>query len=85
MTISVGDKLPEVTLVKATAEGPQQISSGEYFAGPRRVHPDLFGQTPSWLCRKGRRIEGKGYRRNCRHRGQRRIRNGGLEQGSRIG
>ena len=35
MTISVGDKLPEVTLVKATAEGPQQISSGEYFAGKR--------------------------------------------------
>lgn len=35
MTISVGDKLPEVTLVKATAEGPQQISSGEYFAGKK--------------------------------------------------
>ncbi|MGB3711504.1 MAG: peroxiredoxin [Erythrobacter sp.] len=33
MTISVGDKLPEVTLVKATPDGPQQIKSGEYFAG----------------------------------------------------
>jgi len=33
MTISVGDKLPDVTMVKATPEGPQQISSGEYFAG----------------------------------------------------
>lgn len=35
MTISVGDKLPEVTLVKATAEGPQQVQSGEYFAGKK--------------------------------------------------
>lgn len=33
MTISVGDTLPDVTMVKATPEGPQQISSGEYFAG----------------------------------------------------
>jgi len=33
MTISVGDKLPDVTLVKATPEGPQQISSGEFFSG----------------------------------------------------
>ncbi|MFU7529635.1 peroxiredoxin [Qipengyuania sp. ASV99] len=35
MTISVGDKLPDVTLVKATAEGPQQVQSGEYFAGKK--------------------------------------------------
>lgn len=35
MTISVGDKIPEVTLVKATAEGPQQVSSSEYFAGKK--------------------------------------------------
>lgn len=35
MTISVGDKLPEATLVKATAEGPQQVSSSEYFAGKK--------------------------------------------------
>lgn len=35
MTISVGDKLPDVTLVKATAEGPQQVSSAEFFAGRR--------------------------------------------------
>jgi peroxiredoxin len=35
MTISVGDKLPDVTLVKATAEGPQQVQSSEYFAGKR--------------------------------------------------
>ena len=33
MTISVGDKLPEVTMVKATAEGPQPVQSAEFFAG----------------------------------------------------
>ena len=35
MTISVGDKLPDVTLVKATADGPEQVQSGEYFAGKK--------------------------------------------------
>lgn len=35
MTISKGDTIPEVTLVKATAEGPQKVQSGEYFAGKK--------------------------------------------------
>ena len=35
MTISVGDKIPEVTLIKATAEGPQAVKSSEYFAGKK--------------------------------------------------
>lgn len=35
MAISVGDKIPEVKLVKATAEGPQPVSSSEYFAGKK--------------------------------------------------
>lgn len=35
MTISVGDKLPEVQLVKATAEGPQPVQSAEFFAGKK--------------------------------------------------
>lgn len=35
MAISVGDKLPDVKLVKATAEGPQPVSSAEYFAGKK--------------------------------------------------
>ncbi len=35
MTISVGDKIPDVKLVKATAEGPQPIQSAEFFAGRR--------------------------------------------------
>ena len=35
MTISVGDTLPVVTLIKATAEGPQPVKSSDYFAGKR--------------------------------------------------
>ena len=35
MTISVGDKLPDVKLVKATESGPEQVSSSEYFAGKK--------------------------------------------------
>ena len=33
MAISVGDKLPDVTLVKATANGPEKVQSADYFAG----------------------------------------------------
>jgi peroxiredoxin len=33
MTISVGDRLPKATLVKATADGPQPVDSEDYFAG----------------------------------------------------
>ena len=33
MAISIGDRIPSLSLVKATAEGPQQIMSDEYFAG----------------------------------------------------
>ncbi len=35
MTISVGDRLPTTTLVKATADGPDQVSSTDFFAGRR--------------------------------------------------
>lgn len=35
MTISVGDKLPEVTLVKAGAEGPEKVQTSEYFKGKK--------------------------------------------------
>ena len=33
MTIAVGDSLPDVTLVKATPDGPEQVQSSEYFKG----------------------------------------------------
>ena len=33
MTISVGDQLPDVGLVKATENGPEKIQSSDYFKG----------------------------------------------------
>jgi glutaredoxin/glutathione-dependent peroxiredoxin len=35
MTISKGDKIPDVTLVKATENGPEKVQSGEYFKGKK--------------------------------------------------
>ena len=33
MTIAIGDRLPEATLVKVTADGPDRVSTTDYFAG----------------------------------------------------
>lgn len=33
MTISKGDKLPDVSLVKVTADGPDKVQSSDFFAG----------------------------------------------------
>lgn len=35
MTISIGSKIPETNLVKATADGPEQVSSNDYFKGKK--------------------------------------------------
>lgn len=35
MTIAVGEKLPDVKLVKATEAGPEAVQSADYFAGKR--------------------------------------------------
>ena len=35
MTISKGDRIPDVTLVKATDGGPEKVQSGEYFKGKK--------------------------------------------------
>ncbi len=35
MSISVGDKIPDIKMVKATADGPQPVQSSDYFAGRR--------------------------------------------------
>ncbi|MEO7277939.1 MAG: peroxiredoxin [Sphingomicrobium sp.] len=35
MTIQIGDKLPDVPLAIATADGPQPTTSGDFFAGKR--------------------------------------------------
>jgi peroxiredoxin len=33
MTIAVGDKLPDIKLIKVGADGPEPVQSAEYFAG----------------------------------------------------
>lgn len=35
MTVAVGDKIPDVKLIKAGADGPQPVQSSDYFAGKR--------------------------------------------------
>jgi peroxiredoxin len=35
MSIQVGERLPEATLIKATPDGPQPLASGDYFKGRR--------------------------------------------------
>ena len=35
MAIAVGEKIPDVSIAIATADGPQPTTSGEYFAGKR--------------------------------------------------
>ena len=35
MTISKGDRIPDVTLVKATDNGPEKVQSSEYFKGKK--------------------------------------------------
>ena len=35
MTIKVGDKLPDVKMVKATENGPEAVQSSDYFAGKK--------------------------------------------------
>lgn len=37
MTISVGDKIPDVTIKTSGPEGPQDLATGELFAGKRVV------------------------------------------------
>ncbi len=37
MSISVGDKLPDATFRRITADGPQEISASEFFAGRKIV------------------------------------------------
>ncbi len=35
MTIKVGDRIPSMTLVKVTADGPQPVQTDDFFAGRR--------------------------------------------------
>lgn len=68
MTISVGDKLPKTTLVKATAEGPEAVDTEVFFKG-RKVAlfavPGAFTPTcsakhlPGFVEKRGE-LAGKG-------------------------
>lgn len=68
MTIQVGDRLPDVPLTIATAEGPKPTTSGEFFSGKRIALfavPGAFTPTcsarhlPSYV-EKARELKGKG-------------------------
>jgi len=68
MTIQKGDRLPDVPLTIATAEGPQPTTSGEYFKGKRVALfavPGAFTPTcsarhlPSYVEKSGE-LKGKG-------------------------
>ena len=68
MTINVGDRIPDVQLSVATPNGPEQVSTNDYFAG-RRVAlfavPGAFTPTcsarhlPSYVEKAGE-LKGKG-------------------------
>lgn len=68
MTIAVGDTIPDVKLVKATAEGPQPVQSSEYFKGKRIALFSVPGAyTPTCSARhlpgfveKASELKGKG-------------------------
>ena len=68
MTIQTGDRLPDVPLAIATADGPQPTTSGEYFKGKRVALfavPGAFTPTcparhlPSYVEKAGE-LKGKG-------------------------
>jgi peroxiredoxin len=68
MTINIGDRLPDVPLVIAGADGPQPTSSGEFFKGKRVALfavPGAFTPTcsarhlPSYVEKAGE-LKGKG-------------------------
>ena len=68
MTIQIGDKLPDVQLSRATADGPQPTSSTVFFAGKRVALfavPGAFTPTcsarhlPSYVEKAGE-LKGKG-------------------------
>ena len=90
MTIQIGDRLPDVPLAIATADGPKPTTSGEYFAGKRVALfavPGAFTPTCSaehlpCFVEKAGELKGQGRRRDRLHLGQRPVRHGRLEQGA---
>ena len=68
MTIQVGDRIPDVQLTLATADGPVPVRSGDYFAGKRVALFSVPGAyTPTCSARhlpsyveKAAELKGKG-------------------------
>ncbi len=68
MTIAVGDTLPTVTLVKATPDGPDQVSTDAFFAGrtvalfavPGAYTPTCSAQHLPGFLTKADDLRGKG-------------------------
>ena len=92
MTIQVGDRLPDVPLTIATADGPKPTTSGEFFSGKRVALfavPGAFTPTcsarhlPSYVD-KAERAQRQGRRRDRLHLGQRSVRDGRLGPARRI-
>lgn len=68
MAVSVGDTLPDVKLVKATAEGPEQVEAKDYFAGktvalfsvPGAFTPTCSAKHLPGFVEKADELKGKG-------------------------
>ena len=68
MTISKGDKLPDVALVKATENGPEKVQSGDYFKGkkvalfsvPGAYTPTCSAKHLPGFVEKARELKAKG-------------------------
>ena len=92
MTIQKGDRLPDVPLTIATAEGPKPTTSGEYFQGKRVALfavPGAFTPTcsarhlPSYV-EKAERAQRPRHRRDRLHFGQRSVRHVRMERARRL-
>lgn len=68
MTISVGDRLPDTTLVRVTEQGPEQVNINDYFAGrtvalfavPGAFTPTCSAKHLPGFLSKGAELKAKG-------------------------
>lgn len=68
MSINVGDRIPETTFIKSTADGPQPVGSGEFFKGrtvalfsvPGAFTPTCSARHLPGYVEKGDQLKAKG-------------------------
>ena len=77
MTITVGDRLPNVTVRLVTPDGPKPVETKDYFAGKKivlfglpGVHAHLPQEPPARFHRQRGGVQGQGSRRGRHDRGQ---------------